>query len=430
MVDMQPSNETCPVEDRGITSPFEMVVRQIETVCDRLNLDEVWRARLRHCQRELIVNFPVKMDNGSVRIFTGYRIQHNNARGPAKGGIRYSPKVDLEETRALAFWMTLKAALVNIPFGGAKGAVACDPKILSAGELERLTRRYASEISILIGPDSDIPAPDLGTNAQVMAWIMDTYSMNQGRSVPGVVTGKPIDIGGSLGRADATGRGCTVSAKLAAEHLGFNINGAILVVQGCGNVGEVSANLLVREGCRLIAISDSCSGVYSEKGVDLEKALQHKRATGNLQGAPGTETISNRDMLALPCDILLPAAVEGQIAADNADEVSAKVIIEGANGPTTSRADAILYDKGVFVVPDVLANSGGVIVSYFEWVQDTQALFWEEDEVNRRMKKIIEKSFAEVLRISRDEKLNMRTAAHMIAVRRVASAMALRGIYP
>ncbi len=427
---MQPQNETCPVEDLGITSPFEMVVRQIETVCDRLNLDEAWRARLRHCQRELIVNFPVKMDNGSVNIFTGYRIQHNDARGPAKGGIRYSPKVDLEETRALAFWMTLKAALVNIPFGGAKGAVACDPKILSAGELERLTRRYASEISILIGPDSDIPAPDLGTNAQVMAWIMDTYSMNKGMSVPGVVTGKPVDIGGSLGRADATGRGCTVSAKLAAEHLGLDINGASLVVQGCGNVGAVSANLLVKEGCRLIAISDSCSGVYNEKGVDLEKALQHKRATGNLQGAPGTETISNREMLALPCDILLPAAVEGQIAADNADKVSAKVVIEGANGPTTSRADAILHDKGVFVVPDVLANAGGVIVSYFEWVQDTQAFFWEEYEVNQRMQKIIEKSFAEVLRISRDEKLNMRTAAHMIAVRRVASAMALRGIYP
>lgn len=427
---MQPGNGTCPVDDRGITNPFEMVVQQIETVCDRLKLDEMWRTRLRHCQRELIVNFPVKMDNGSVRIFTGYRIQHNDARGPAKGGIRYSPKVDLDETRALAFWMTLKAALVNIPFGGAKGAVACDPKILSTNELERLTRRYASEISILIGPDSDIPAPDLGTNAQVMAWIMDTYSMNQGKCVPGVVTGKPIDIGGSLGRAEATGRGCTVSAKLAAKYLGFSIDGASLVVQGCGNVGAVGADLLVKEGCRLIAISDSCSGIYNEKGIDLKKAFEHKKATGKLQGAPDTETISNGDMLALPCEILLPAAVESQITAQNADGISAKVIIEGANGPTTSEADAILYDKGVFVVPDVLANSGGVIVSYFEWVQDTQAFFWEEDEVNLRMKKIIEKSFAEVLQISQKEKLNMRTAAHMIAVRRVASAMAHRGIYP
>ncbi|MDO8472603.1 MAG: Glu/Leu/Phe/Val dehydrogenase [Dehalococcoidia bacterium] len=407
-----------------------MVVRQIETVCDMLHLDEAWRTRLRSCQRELIVNFPVRLDDGSVRSFTGYRVQHNTARGPGKGGIRYHPRVDLDEVRALAFWMTLKSALVNIPFGGAKGAVACDPKQMSAGELERLTRRYASEISILIGPESDIPAPDLGTNAQVMAWIMDTYSMNKGRSVPGVVTGKPVDIGGSLGRAEATGRGCTVSAKLAAGHVGFDLNGARLVVQGAGNVGAVSARLLMQEGCRLIAISDSCSGIYNDKGIDLERALRHKKETGTLQGAPETETLTNRDLLALKCDILVPAALEGQIATDNADKVSARVVIEGANGPTTSQADMILYDNGVFVVPDILANSGGVIVSYFEWVQDTQAFFWEEDEVNNRMKKIIERSFAEVLRISREERVNMRTAAHMVAVRRVASAMALRGIYP
>ncbi len=427
---MQVSDNTCPIDDLGVGNPFDMVVRQIETVCDRLNLDEPWRARLRHCQRELIVNFPVRMDDASVRMFTGYRVQHNTARGPAKGGIRYHPKVDLDEARALAFWMTLKAALVNIPYGGAKGAVACDPKELSLGELERLTRRYASEISILIGPDSDIPAPDMGTNAQVMAWIMDTYSMNKGRSVPGVVTGKPIDIGGSLGRAEATGRGCTVSARLAARHLGFDLKGSTVVVQGCGNVGAVSARLLVKEGCRLVAISDSCSAVCNEKGLDLEKVLQHKKETGKVQGAPGTETITNRELLALKCDILVPAALEGQIAADNADKVTAKLIIEGANGPTTSQADAILYDKGVFVVPDVLANAGGVIVSYFEWVQDTQAFFWEEDEVNHRMTRIIERSFAEVARISQSEKVNMRTAAHMVAVRRVASAMALRGIYP
>lgn len=427
---MSQIDNSCPVDDLGTTNPFEMVVRQIETVCDMLHLDEAWRSRLRHCQRELIVNFPVKMDDGSVRSFTGYRVQHNTSRGPAKGGIRYHPSVDLDEVRALAFWMTLKSALVNIPFGGAKGAVACDPKRMSSGELERLTRRYASEISILIGPESDIPAPDVGTNAQVMAWIMDTYSMNKGRSVPGVVTGKPVDIGGSLGRAEATGRGCTVSARLAASHLGIDLKGSRLVVQGSGNVGAVSAKLLAQEGCRLIAISDSCSGIYNEKGIDLQKALKHKGESGTLQGCPDTETVTNRELLTLKCDILVPAALEGQIAADNADKVSARIVIEGANGPTTSRADMILFDKGIFVVPDILANSGGVIVSYFEWVQDTQAFFWEEDEVNNRMRKILEHSFAEVLKISQEEKVNMRTAAHMVAVRRVASAMALRGIYP
>lgn len=427
---MEQIDNACPVDDLGTTNPFEMVVRQIETVCDMLHLDEAWRSRLRHCQRELIVNFPVKMDDGSVRSFTGYRVQHNTSRGPAKGGIRYHPSVDLDEVRALAFWMTLKSALVNIPFGGAKGAVACDPKRMSVGELERLTRRYASEISILIGPESDIPAPDVGTNAQVMAWIMDTYSMNKGRSVPGVVTGKPVDIGGSLGRAEATGRGCTVSAKLAASHLGIDLKGSRLVVQGAGNVGAVSAKLLMHEGCRLTAISDSCSGIYNEKGIDLKMALKHKGESGTLQGCPDTETVTNRELLALKCDILVPAALEGQIAADNADKVSARIVIEGANGPTTSRADMILFDKGIFVVPDILANSGGVIVSYFEWVQNTQAFFWEEDEVNNRMRKILEHSFAEVLKISQDEKVNMRTAAHMVAVRRVASAMALRGIYP
>ncbi|MEW6034381.1 MAG: Glu/Leu/Phe/Val dehydrogenase [Chloroflexota bacterium] len=421
---------SCPVGDLAVANPFQMVVQQIDTVCDRLHLDEPWRVRLRHCERELIVHFPVRMDDGTVKIFTGYRVQHNDTRGPGKGGIRYHPDVNLDETRALAFWMTLKAAVVNIPFGGAKGAVACNPKLLSLGELERLTRRYAAEISVLIGPESDIPAPDVGTNPQVMAWIMDTYSMHKGWSVPGVVTGKPVEIGGSLGRAEATGRGCMFSARLAARHLNMDLEGASVVVQGCGNVGSVGARLLVKEGCRVVAISDSCGGVYNEKGLDLAKVLAHKRESGSVVGARDTETISNKDLLALKCDILLPAALEGQITKENADQVRAEMVIEGANGPTTSEADSILYDKGVFLVPDVLANTGGVIVSYFEWVQDTQAFFWEEEEVNRKLKKIVKRSFEEVLKISEEEKVNMRTAAHMVAVQRVAAAMAARGIYP
>jgi len=411
-------------------NPFEIVIEQIDAVCDRLGVDDIYRSRLLKCERELIVNFPVRMDDGTAKVFTGFRVQHNDTRGPAKGGIRYHPEVTLDETRALAVWMTLKAAVANIPYGGAKGAVICNPKLMSQSELERLTRRYASEISILIGPESDIPAPDVGTNPQIMAWIMDTYSMAKGHSVPSVVTGKPIEIGGSKGRFKATGRGCMISAKLAAKQQNINLEGATVAVQGFGNVGSSAAELLARESCRIIAISDSKGGVYNPKGLDVISLLNHKKETGSVIGFRNAETITNAELLALPCDILVPAAFELQIVEANAANVRAKMIVEGANGPTTPEADKILHDNGVFVIPDVLANIGGVIVSYFEWVQDIQSFFWGEEEVNDNLQRLMTDAFAEVLKISQSEKVNMRSAAHMLAVGRVVRAMAIRGIYP
>lgn len=418
------------VAEREASNPFVEVQNKIDAICQRMNISEGINARLRVCERELTVNFPVRMDDGTLHMFIGYRIQHNDTRGPAKGGIRYHPEVSLDETRALAAWMTMKAAVVNIPFGGAKGSVACNPKLLSMGELERLTRRYASEIFLLIGPESDIPAPDIGTNPQVMAWIMDTYSMNKGYSVLGVVTGKPIEVGGSRGRFEATGRGCMIHAKLAAKHLGTSLEGAAVAVQGFGNVGAISAKLLAREGCRIIAVSDSASGVYNSKGVDVESAMRHKKETGTLAGFKGGESITNAELLALPCDVLVPAAIEGQIRKDNAGSIKAKIIIEGANGPTTTEADYILADKGVFLLPDILANAGGVVVSYFEWVQGLQAFFWTEQEVNQRLEQIMDNAFHEVLEISHREKADMRTAAYMLAIDRVTRAMMIRGIYP
>jgi len=370
------------------------------------------------------------MDDGTAKVFTGFRVQHNDTRGPAKGGIRYHPEVNLDETRALAAWMTLKAAVANIPYGGAKGAVICDPKLMSQSELERLTRRYASEISILIGPESDIPAPDVGTNPQIMAWIMDTYSMAKGHSVPSVVTGKPIEIGGSKGRFEATGRGCMISAKLAAKERGMNLDGATVVIQGFGNVGSVTAKLLAQESCNIIGISDSRGGVYNPKGLDPISLLNHKRETGSVIGFRNAETVTNAELLVLPCDILVPAAFEIQIVKANAANVRTKMIVEGANGPTTPEADKILHGNGVFVIPDVLANVGGVIVSYFEWVQDIQSFFWSEEEVNNNLRRLMTDAFAEVLKISQSEKVDMRSAAHMLAVGRVVRAMAIRGIYP
>lgn len=411
-------------------NPFEIVIEQINTICERLNIDKGYRSRLLKCERELTVNFPVRMDDGTIRVFTGFRVQHNDTRGPTKGGIRYHPDVTLDETRMLAVWMTLKAAVVNIPFGGAKGGVICNPKLMSQGELERLTRRYASEISILIGPEKDIPAPDVGTNPQIMAWIMDTYSMIKGYAVPAVVTGKPIEIGGSRGRFKATGRGCMISAKLAAKQLNIDFEGATVAVQGFGNVGSSAAELLAREDCRIIAISDSKGGVYNPKGLDLISLLNYKKETGSVIGFKNAETISNAELLALPCDILVPAALENQIVEANAASVKAKMIVEGANGPTTPKANRILNDNGVFVVPDVLSNTGGVIVSYFEWVQDIQSLFWSEAEVNDQLQRVITNAFEEVLRISQLEKVDMRSAAHMLAIGRVVEAMSLRGIYP
>jgi len=409
---------------------FNNVRRLINDVCNRMNIAEACRSRLMECERELTIHFPVRMDDGTVRVFTGFRILHNDSRGPGKGGIRYHPAVTLDEVKALAALMTLKTAVAGIPYGGAKGAVICDPKVLSQNELERLTRRYAAEITLFIGPETDIPAPDVGTNPQIMAWIMDTYSMGRGYSVPAVTTGKPLEVGGSRGRFEATGRGCMITALLAAKHLGINAEEATVAVQGFGNVGAVAASLLAGEGCRIIAVSDTQGGVYSPKGLDPGLLFTQKKETGSVVGFKDAETITNAELLGLPCDILVPAALEQQLVKANSGSVKAKLIIEGANNPTTPEADRILGNNGIFIVPDILANTGGVIVSYLEWVQGLQFLFWEEEEVNDYLERILTKAFAEVLQTSQQEKADMRTAAHMIALRRLATAMAFRGIFP
>ncbi len=411
-------------------SLFQGAVNQLSVARDKLGLEDAWYARISYCKRELIVNFPVKMDDGSVKIFTGYRVQHNTTRGPAKGGIRYHPAVNLDEVKALALWMTMKSAVVNIPFGGAKGGVTCNPKSMSLGELERLTRRYASEIAVLIGPTSDIPAPDVGTNPQIMAWIMDTYSMAIGYSVSGIVTGKPIEIGGSAGRVGSTGRGCVICAREAARHLGMDFAKASVVIQGFGNVGSYAARLFTEDGCRILAASDSRGCIYSEEGLDIEKLVEHKERTGSVADFQGADNITENELWEIPCDILLPAALEQQIVESNAPKIKAKMIVEGANGPITNEADKILSERGILVIPDILANAGGVIVSYFEWVQDSQAYFWDEEEVNTALEKKMVKSFDEVLSLSRESKVNMRTAAQMVALKRLAHAMSIRGIYP
>ena len=413
-----------------VEKEFDSVRKLIGDVCERMSIDETYHLRLCECERELTVHFPVKMDDGTVKIFTGFRIIHNDIRGPAKGGIRYHPKVTLDEVRALAAFMTLKTAVVNIPYGGAKGAVVCNPKVLSQNELERLTRRYTAEINLFIGPETDIPAPDVGTNPQVMAWIMDTYSMGKGYAVPAVVTGKPIEIGGSKGRFGATGQGCTICAKLAAKHLGMNLDGATVAIQGFGNVGSMSAKFLADEGCRVIAVSDSKNGVYNPKGLDIDSLLQHKKETGSVNGFKDGEAITNAELLELQCDILLPAALENQIVKSNANSIKARVIVEGANGPTTPEADKMLCENGKFIVPDILANAGGVVVSYLEWVQGLQSFFWDESEVTSYLQKIMTNAFGEVLEISQRNKADMRTAAYMLSIRRVAKAIATRGIFP
>ena len=411
-------------------NPFKMFQERIDTVCGHMEVSEACRTILRECKREFTVHFPVKMDDGSIRLFTGYRVQHNDIRGPFKGGIRFHPDVNLDEVRALAAWMTMKAAVVNIPYGGAKGAVVCNPKKLSQDELERMTRRYTCEISVLIGPEKDIPAPDVGTNPQIMAWIMDTYSMNRGNSVLGVVTGKPIEIGGSPGRLEATGRGCVINALLAAKHLGIKVEGGTAVVQGFGNVGGIAARMLVENGVRLIAVSDSQGGVYNQNGLDMNKLRSHKQESGSVVGLRGSERIYQNELLGLKCDILVPAALENAICVDNADIVKASMIVEGANGPTTPEADIILNDNGKFVIPDILANAGGVVVSYFEWVQGLQSFFWSEHQVNQQLETVMNNAFHEVLEISLREKISMREAAYMLAVKRIDSAIILRGIYP
>jgi glutamate dehydrogenase (NAD(P)+) len=411
-------------------NPLDMALRQFDLAADRMNLDPNVRAILRKTKRELSVNFPVKMDDGSIRIFSGYRIQHNLARGPAKGGIRYHPMLNVDEVRALAMWMTWKCAVVGIPYGGAKGGVICDPKQLSIDELERLTRRYASEISILIGPEKDIPAPDVNTNAQVMAWIMDTISMTKGYSVPAVVTGKPRAIGGSEGRAEATGRGCFFTIRDAARRLNIDLAKATAVITGFGNVGVPLAEFLHAAGTRVLGLSDSRGGIYNERGLDPHRVLAYKQETGSVVGFPDSQRLDNRDMIGLPCTILAPCALEGEITGDNAGQVQAKLIAEGANGPTTLEADAILHDKGVIVIPDILANAGGVTVSYFEWVQDLQFLFWDKDEIDHKLENIMTRSFRAVHDLASEHDVSLRTAAHMLAIGRVAEAIQLRGVYP
>ena len=420
---------------------FENAQLQLKHITQRLGSQPGILEYLEKPQREITVNFPVKLDDGRIKIFTGYRIQHNNIRGPHKGGLRYHPEVTLDEVRALAMFMTWKCTVVNIPFGGAKGGVICNPKAMSLTEVERLTRRFTSELTIVIGPDRDIPAPDVNTNPQIMAWIMDTYSMNRGYSVPGVVTGKPISIGGSLGRNEATGRGCMYAIKETLKHLDYKIskdtrNGiyridnATASVQGFGNAGSVAARLLQEEGARIVAVSDSTGGVFKEEGLDIPALITHKQKTGSVLGYSGTQELTNKEVIELDCDILVPAALENQITHENAANIKAKIIAEAANGPTTPKADEILLDKDIFVIPDILANAGGVVVSYFEWVQSAQKLAWREKDVNQRLKEIMQRSFQEVIETGKEHGVDMRTAAYILAVQRVSEALVLRGIFP
>ena len=419
-----------PTSDSPI-NPFETAKQQIDIVADLIGLDVGVREVLKHPKRELTVNFPVRMDDGSYRVYTGHRVQYNMARGPTKGGIRYHPQVTLDEVRALAAWMTWKCAVVNIPYGGAKGGVVCDPKKLSHGELERLTRRFASEIAPIIGPEMDIPAPDVYTDSQTMAWIMDTYSMLKGYSVPGVVTGKPISLGGSEGRGEATGRGCAYVIREAAKDVGTKVKGSAVAVQGFGNAGSVAANLLHDEqGAKIVAVSDSKGGIYKADGLNPHDVEAHKQKTGSVVNYPGTKALTNDELLQSKVDILIPAALENQITKKNADKIQAKIVAEAANGPTLPEADTILFQKGITVLPDVLANAGGVTVSYFEWAQDIQGYFWPLDEVNRRLESVMVRSYADVHKAALAHKVHNRTAAYALAIQRVVDAIKIRGIYP
>ena len=412
-------------------NPLDVARKQIDIVGQYLDVDKGLLEKLKHTKRDVIVHFPVKMDDGSMRVYTGYRVVHSDTRGPAKGGIRYHPDVDLDEVRALAMWMTWKAAVVNIPFGGAKGAVQCNSKEMSLREIENMTRRFTWEISPLIGPESDIPAPDMYTNPQVMAWIMDTYSILKGYSVPGVVTGKPLEMGGSLGRLEATGKGVFITAREAARHLGLPMEGARVVIQGSGNVGGIAGQYFHRAGAKVIGISDSKGGLYNPGGLDIDKVLSCKdRYQCLLSREVGGEDVTNEELLELECDILVPAALENQITGDNAPRLRCRMVAEGANGPTTPEADTILFDRGIFVAPDILANAGGVTVSYFEWVQNLQNLLWDEEEISKRLERIMTQAFAETLKIAEEKKVHMRTAAYILGVGRVAKATELRGIYP
>ncbi len=408
---------------------FGAMLQEFDVAARILNLEPgVWNI-LTHPKRQIIVSCPVQMDNGEIEVFTGYRVQYNITLGPAKGGIRYHPDVSLDEVTALAAWMTWKCAVAHIPFGGGKGGVICDPTRMSRRELEALTRRYVAEIIDAIGPERDVPAPDVNTNEQVMAWFMDTYSMHVGHTATAVVTGKPVELGGSLGRREATGRGVMIVTREAAKHLGFELKGATVAVQGFGNVGSVSADLLAGQGARVVAVTDWKGGVYNEAGLDIPKLIEHVKQHKTVDEFPGAESLAHDDLFGLDVDILIPAALENQITIENAPKIRARIVTEGANGPTTPEAHRDLHERGVFVIPDILANSGGVTVSYFEWVQDRYGYFWSEADVNSRLEAKMVEAFEDVLENALRHKVDMRTAAYIVAIARVATVTRLRGMY-
>jgi glutamate dehydrogenase/leucine dehydrogenase len=413
-----------------VKNAYDVALENFDLAANALGLDDGVRAMIKYPERILSVGVPVRMDNGKVVRFEGYRVQHSTMRGPAKGGIRYHPNVTMDEVKALATWMTWKCAVVNIPFGGGKGGVTCNPKAMSLGELERMTRRYASSILPLIGPEKDIPAPDVYTTPQVMAWIMDTYSMNKGYPVHGVVTGKPISLGGSLGRNEATARGVFYTTLSSCEHLKIPVKCARVVVQGFGNAGAIAAQLFHAAGARVLAVSDTSGCLFDERGLDIPAVVAFKERTGKLLGFPGATPIKPEQLLSLECEILIPAALENAITAENAAMVHAKIVSEAANGPVTPEADVILNSNGVFLIPDILCNAGGVTVSYFEWVQDENHLFWDEQDVNNRLEKVMTRAFQDVLKIHLEKKVPMRLAANMLGVSRVADASRIRGLYP
>jgi glutamate dehydrogenase (NAD(P)+) len=411
-------------------NPFEIAQQQLQRVARSFGIDKNLINVLRQCKKAVVVSVPVSMDDGTIQTFEGYRVTHNIARGPSKGGIRYHPDVTLDEVKALAMWMTWKCALMNIPFGGAKGGVVCNPKELSQTELQKMTRRYTSEIINEIGPEKDIPAPDVGTDPRVMAWIFDTYSMNKGHSVLGVVTGKPLNVGGSLGRLEATSRGCLYCIREALRKENRSIAGTTIAIQGFGNVGSFLAKFMAEDGATVVAVSDSAGGIYNPNGIDVAAAIAHKQETGHLGGLRGTEPITNEELLFIDCDVLAPCALEQVITAANADKIRARIVCEGANGPTTPTADDILEERGILVLPDVLANAGGVVVSYFEWVQGLQEYFWKENEVNARLNDIMTRAFNETWQTMEARGFSMRISSYGLAVQRVAQATMTRGLYP
>lgn len=416
--------------DPSHVGPWGIYLQQVDRVTPYLGSLARWVETLKRPKRILVVDVPIEMDDGRIAHFEGYRVQHNLSRGPGKGGVRFHQDVTLSEVMALSAWMSIKNAAVNVPYGGAKGGIRVDPKKLSTAELERLTRRYTSEIGLLIGPTKDIPAPDVNTNGQVMAWMMDTYSMNTGATATGVVTGKPIDLGGSLGRVEATGRGVFTVGVEAAKLTGLNLQGARVAVQGFGNVGGTAGKLFAEAGAKVVAVQDHTGTIFNNNGFDVPALLEHVGNTGGVGGFADSEAMDNADFWGVDCDILIPAALEGQITKDNAGQIKAKLVIEGANGPTTPEADDILTDKGVLVLPDVIANAGGVTVSYFEWVQDFSSFFWTEDEINARLVRIMQEAFAGVWAVAQEHKVSLRTATFIVACKRILHAREMRGLYP